>query len=277
MTPTKRGEVVDGQKVCTKCRELLPVAMFRACKTTKSGLQSWCKGCTNQNSASWHQRNKPKRHAQKRAWYKAHTDVLAAQKRRSYARYRERITAYARAWYQANATYARAYSRAKWRANKGRKPKHLLRFLVELTDQKACAQCHRLKQLFQFDRDARSVDGYSKRCLECLPPRKTPREGYLALDQQRFDNANAPTFHESVADQNAADPEEVALQSELWEFVDTLPANQKRFLMVFLESLDLETAASECNINSEDAGRLLSLIRTSAFARFESEEQNNAD
>ena len=187
-----------GLKRCTKCREFLPLARFAACKHVKSGLASWCRSCTNTNGAQWHQRTKDRperqeqRKATKRAWEKANPERYAALKKRSDKRCKERIRAYLRDWYQRNSAYARAYSSAKYAASKEGKPRHLKRFLVELADCKSCPKCRRLRSLLQFDRDGRTVDGYSQLCLECLPPRKSPPGGYLyELDRPRSDTPNA--------------------------------------------------------------------------------------
>jgi hypothetical protein len=36
------------KKECTRCREVLSFDEFRPNKKTKSGLESWCKGCLNE-------------------------------------------------------------------------------------------------------------------------------------------------------------------------------------------------------------------------------------
>ena len=44
--------VTYGKKRCGKCGQRLPIAQFHACTVTRSGLSTWCKGCTaNANRA----------------------------------------------------------------------------------------------------------------------------------------------------------------------------------------------------------------------------------
>ena len=277
-TPPSAGSEPQVFKRCTKCQQLLPTIHFSVCKNVKSGLKSWCRRCINAQSALWHQRTKDRperqarRKASKRAWEKANPERHAAQKKRSYQRCKARVRAYLRAWYERNIAYARAYSSAKYAANKQGKPRHLRRFLVELVDCRSCPKCRRLRSLIQFDRDNRTVDGYSHLCLECLPPRKSPPGNYLyELDRPRFEEPNGQTQHNFVADKKAVNPEEAALQIALWGFVDTLPANHQIILLSFMESLDLETAASECGIALEEATGALTSIRGAAALEFEGE------
>lgn len=44
--------VVDGKKMCSKCKKTLPVSQFWTNSKMKCGLNSWCKGCEKAGKVS---------------------------------------------------------------------------------------------------------------------------------------------------------------------------------------------------------------------------------
>ena len=47
-------------KMCTKCKEVLPLSDFRKQGSTKDGLKYYCKECDDKLAKSYYQRNKNK-------------------------------------------------------------------------------------------------------------------------------------------------------------------------------------------------------------------------
>lgn len=62
-------EIIDGKKLCTMCKELLPVDIFHKYAKAKSGLASWCKPCSAEYrkgyNLKWNQAEYRKKHYEK--------------------------------------------------------------------------------------------------------------------------------------------------------------------------------------------------------------------
>ena len=53
-------KVEEGFKICSKCGEILPLSEFSKCKSSKDGLQYWCKQCKKDVNAAWYVKHKEK-------------------------------------------------------------------------------------------------------------------------------------------------------------------------------------------------------------------------
>lgn len=267
---------------CTRCHESYSRTQefFKPNSRGKDGLSRWCRTCQSAYDAAWHQKNKERRQKAKRAWYKRNPEKLAAEKKRFQQRNRDKINAYHRGWYHRyparfrqyeakHRDYYLAWKRAYYAANRSGKPSDLATFLVRFTDKKCCKSCRRIKSLLEFDPDGRTKDGYTKSCVQCLPPKRTAPGGYVrSLDSAAFRSPDSPSLVEYCSDKSAVSPEEQAITTELWDFFDTLPAVSQRLLDGFMETLDLETAATQCGISISEASGILQEVRTLAQAKW---------
>jgi hypothetical protein len=61
-------ENLEGFKVCSKCGAEKPSSYFYSRKTSKDGLSSWCRQCTQDDHKEWKKRNRGKVRKQKREW-----------------------------------------------------------------------------------------------------------------------------------------------------------------------------------------------------------------
>ena len=57
-------------KMCTKCKEVLPLSDFRKQGSTKDGLKYYCKECDDKLAKSYYQRNKNKITDKVKEWQK---------------------------------------------------------------------------------------------------------------------------------------------------------------------------------------------------------------
>jgi hypothetical protein len=56
------------EKTCTHCKETKPIEGFSRRKSSKDGLQSWCKTCLNSRVRDWHEANRERAKALSRRW-----------------------------------------------------------------------------------------------------------------------------------------------------------------------------------------------------------------
>jgi hypothetical protein len=63
MAKKRRLPAPDGFKVCTLCRETLPVGRFHKGGSSSDGLKSWCKACVARKDQEWHL-NHPKQRSE---------------------------------------------------------------------------------------------------------------------------------------------------------------------------------------------------------------------
>lgn len=86
------------EKTCTHCKEVKPVEAFSKRKSSRDGLQSWCKECLN---------------ARVKRWGQANPDHKAALSRRWEQENRSRVRERRRDWVKRNPDYMRKYL-ANW-------------------------------------------------------------------------------------------------------------------------------------------------------------------
>ena len=54
----EQKNLINDTKKCSKCNRILPISEFSKNKTTKDGLQNWCKECKNKYNQTYEQTNK---------------------------------------------------------------------------------------------------------------------------------------------------------------------------------------------------------------------------
>jgi len=69
-------------KTCLKCKESLDFSAFQPRKTSRDGLQNWCRVCTRDYMAAYYKNNKVRMNAGMREWYKDNKDRCAETNRR---------------------------------------------------------------------------------------------------------------------------------------------------------------------------------------------------
>lgn len=70
--------VEEGFKICSKCGEILPLSEFSKCKSSKDGLQYWCKDCQKALKKEYYQ-NHRENELKKRAEWRAKNPTYNAE------------------------------------------------------------------------------------------------------------------------------------------------------------------------------------------------------
>ena len=78
-------KVLDGQKLCTKCRTLKSIYNFSKKKDQLTNLNCWCKPCCTQNARQWRKKYPGKYRAQMASWVRAHPKQRRAIDQLNYA------------------------------------------------------------------------------------------------------------------------------------------------------------------------------------------------
>jgi predicted methyltransferase len=73
-------------KVCTKCKEALPLSDFRKQSSTKDGLKYYCKKCDNELAKSYYKKNKNKIVDKVKEWQKANPEKVKGYKKSYYGK-----------------------------------------------------------------------------------------------------------------------------------------------------------------------------------------------
>ncbi len=73
-------------KICTKCKEVLPLSDFRKQGSTKDGLKYYCKECDDKLAKSYYQRNKNKITDKVKEWQKNNPDKVKSYKKSYYGK-----------------------------------------------------------------------------------------------------------------------------------------------------------------------------------------------
>ena len=63
-------------KVCTKCKEALPLSEFRKQSSTKDGLKYYCKKCDNASAKSYYKKNKEKIVGKVKEWQNSNPEKV---------------------------------------------------------------------------------------------------------------------------------------------------------------------------------------------------------
>lgn len=114
--PTQKGHMTENtQKVCTRCKEPLPLTAFCASKSGRNGLRADCKPCHAAQVRTWQKANPVRVKATKAAYHIANADHLNAQSRAWGKANPERRRASVAAWQKANPDKVRING-ARWRA-----------------------------------------------------------------------------------------------------------------------------------------------------------------
>lgn len=74
-------------KKCTKCGEIKSFDLFKKRKSSKDGLDSWCKECSNKNNINWKKQNMNMVLEYNRNWNKKHRyrfQILSASYRKKF-------------------------------------------------------------------------------------------------------------------------------------------------------------------------------------------------
>lgn len=101
--PKPSQPIIDGHKLCTKCRVMKPVGDFYVRKGRKTvGLFSSCKACCGASQQSYHAKNPGKRAALSLAWQKKNPERANQQRRKSNGRRRESVRRQRQKWRDKN-------------------------------------------------------------------------------------------------------------------------------------------------------------------------------
>ena len=73
-------------KVCTKCKEALPLSEFRKQSSTKDGLKYYCKKCDNASAKSYYKKNKEKIVGKVKEWQNNNPDKVKGYKKSYYGK-----------------------------------------------------------------------------------------------------------------------------------------------------------------------------------------------
>ena len=104
-------ESKEGFKRCSKCGRVLPLADFNKRKSSKDGLQYYCKDCQKAMHAEWHDHNKEKKAAYDAEYYQSNKEKIAAYN----AEWRAKNPTYNAEWYQTHRD-SELKRAAEWRA-----------------------------------------------------------------------------------------------------------------------------------------------------------------
>ena len=75
-------------KVCTKCKEALPLSDFRKQSSTKDGLKYYCKECDNELAKSYYKKNKEKIVGKVKEWQEKNPEKVKEYKKSYYGKNR---------------------------------------------------------------------------------------------------------------------------------------------------------------------------------------------
>ena len=76
-------------KICTKCKESLPLSEFRKQSSTKDGLKYYCKRCDNQSAKKYYEKNKNKIISKVTEWQKENPEKVKDYKKTYYKKIKE--------------------------------------------------------------------------------------------------------------------------------------------------------------------------------------------
>ena len=122
-----RIKVIDGMKICTRCRENKPVSAFWKHKERISGLQSHCIEC----KSKWYQENKETQRKATDSWRARHPEKCNEYSKKWRAKYPDRSKAAWTNWAKRNPEAA-CFKSAKRRAKSSMAtPKWANRFFIK--------------------------------------------------------------------------------------------------------------------------------------------------
>lgn len=107
----QHGDAGVVMKTCTRCRQAKPPEEFRKRRSSKDGLDIYCKDCANAMQRELRKAN-PLRYAEySRKYYYSHLEERRARNRAYSAAHREYYAAKYREWAEAHKEAVRAYQR----------------------------------------------------------------------------------------------------------------------------------------------------------------------
>lgn len=93
--------MLDG-KVCSRCRQLLPLESFGPARSSKDGLNSKCKPCNAEHARAWHHANKDRIARQLKAARATDPERFRIYGQRARERHREKMARGKKRWATAN-------------------------------------------------------------------------------------------------------------------------------------------------------------------------------
>lgn len=111
---TRPNQLIDGEKVCTKCQRMLPASMFAAYKRSSSGLSPRCKDCQR----DWRVANRDYLIAEKRKYWEANRDRLIKKASERQKQNKELSNARSKKWREENKERRREVANSWVRRNK---------------------------------------------------------------------------------------------------------------------------------------------------------------
>ena len=126
-------------KRCSRCKRLLPEEEFFKDRSSKDGLQGYCKECRKEYSRQWFEENKEYREEYNRKYYQKNE------------KYRERVKEHSKRWYQEHKRYCQERQKEYYQKNK----KHMREYRrrrYHTPDGRAAKlkECYRRKRSLSF-------------------------------------------------------------------------------------------------------------------------------
>jgi hypothetical protein len=121
---------VQSLRVCSSCKELVPVSRFGKDKRQKSGLKSACQPCCNAAVRKWRINNPEKAREASAKYHSANPEKRRASSRKWYNENKELAQRNAKEWRESNRDWVNEYGREyarKWRAANPEKAKESAR------------------------------------------------------------------------------------------------------------------------------------------------------
>lgn len=78
------------EKQCSRCGDTKPADQFRSSRSTKDGLQNYCRPCHNYANAMWRERNREKHLESLRSWHQTNREHSRGRNREWQRNNRER-------------------------------------------------------------------------------------------------------------------------------------------------------------------------------------------
>jgi 5-methylcytosine-specific restriction endonuclease McrA len=91
-----------GSKVCAGCREAKMLDSFGSNRSTKDGLQRYCRPCQRESNRRFREANREKRAAQARDYYRRNSGHVKAYQKSYAAEHQEKVAARRRRYREAN-------------------------------------------------------------------------------------------------------------------------------------------------------------------------------
>lgn len=114
-------------KKCTRCSQEKRISEFSRDKSTKDGLNYYCRKCSSAIGLAWQAKNSEKVRAAHAAWYIVHRNEILAKRATYRANNREQIRIYSAAYQAAHRTAEAAYDRHRLQTNLQYRLAHALR------------------------------------------------------------------------------------------------------------------------------------------------------